>query len=189
MKIKILLLSAIIIISTISIFGCTLNEVRYHPTIEEAFADHSSGSRNFGEVLFIDEHSDNLTIFHKGRGLYISHYLRDVREDGSWFQCMGVATGGPLIEAEGTSHETSQFLIYHWHRSSEVLYERIGRRPLYGVSYDSTIHTLRINGIPVDYVIETTNIDGEPLFFWYFSNFPPFEGDQEDIIISFDGYE
>jgi len=71
----------------------------------------------------------------------------------------------------------------------ETLYERIGRRPLHGMSHDPIIHTLRINGILVDYVIETTNRDGDPLFFWYFSDFPPFEGDREDIIISFDEYE
>ena len=189
MKIKILLLSAIVIISTISMFGCTLTRVRYHPTIEEAFADHSAGSRNFGEILFIDEHSDSLTIFHRARRSHISHYSRDVREDGIWYQCVGVATGGPNIKAHGTSLEDSQSLIYHWHESSEVLYEVIGRRPLYGVSHDPIIHTLSINGIPVDYVIETTNIHGDPLFYWYFSDFPPFEDDPEDIIISFDGYE
>jgi len=189
MKTKTLVLIVMIIISAISMFGCTLSGVRYHPTVEAAFADHSGGSRNFGEVLFIDEQDNSLTIFHKGRGLYISHYLRDVREDGDWYLCVGVATGGPLIEAGGTSHETSQFLIYHWHSSSEVLYERIGRRPLYGVSYDPIIHTLSINGIPVDYVIETTNIHGDPLFLWYFSDFPLLEGSQEDIIISFDEYE
>jgi len=67
--------------------------------------------------------------------------------------------------------------------------ERMDRRPLHGTSYDSIIHTLRINGILVDYAIETTNIHGDPLFFWYFSDFSPLEGSQEDIIISFNGYE
>ena len=67
MKIKTIVLLLVIVISTVSMFGCTLSGVRYHTTIEDAFADHSSGSRNFGEVLFIDEHSDSLTIFHQGR--------------------------------------------------------------------------------------------------------------------------
>jgi len=190
MKMKNLLL-IVIVISILSMSGCTLSGVRYHPTIERAFADHSAGSRNFGEVLFIDEHPDSVTVFHRARRSYISHYSRDVREDGDWYLCVGVGTGGgDLIKWGWISIESSQSSIYNSLKLvAEVYYERIGRRPLYGASHDPIIHSLRINGIPVDYVIETTNIHGDPLFLWYFSDFPPFEGDREDIVISFDEYE
>jgi len=68
-------------------------------------------------------------------------------------------------------------------------HERFGRRPLWGFSSDPIIRTLRINGVLVDNVIETTNAHGDPLYFWYYSNFPPITGEPEDIIISFDEME
>lgn len=43
-----------------------------------------------GEVLFVDEFEDNLTVYHPEGDWVISHYTREVRDDGYWCICHGL---------------------------------------------------------------------------------------------------
>ena len=192
-----------LILIILALFGLTAclivpitEEPQFYPTIEQAFSAHAGVDRRtrMGEILFIDEDDNSVTAFHPGRGWSVSHYIKERRDDGYWYQAIRVADGANiLIKFDHVSIEHSQEVIHAYFSKDGVsaetvsrLYERIGRRPLDGYSHDPIIHNLSINGIPVEHVIETTNAQGNPLFFWYYSDFPLIEGGPEDIIISFD---
>ena len=57
-----------------------------------------------------------------------------------------------------------------------------------GVTFNPDIYYLHINGAPLDYVIEVVREDDDArtFFFWYIVDFPPFEGEREDLIITFE---
>ena len=189
-KVSILLVVSILF-TAILLSSCTFVplEERFFPTIEEAFANHSSGSRNMGEILFIDRHEDNLTVLHRYRGSRISHYVIK-REDGKvLYACVGVTTGGvPLNPDDPVSIKQEQgsvALVF----AKRILPESIGRRPLYGFSNYEGIYNLTINGQPVDYVVQSgINVEGEPVYFWYFSDAAVLyieDLQREDVIICF----
>ena len=175
------------------IAGCEFSdEPTFYPTLEQAFLAHSGvNSRRMPDILFLDEVGNSLTAFHPGGGagaMMISHYIRELRDGEYWFACLSVASGGISIARGNTPIEVSQRFIYNT-LADDGLYmlgrfhTRLGRRPLLGFSTDPSIRNLTINGVPVDYVIETTNAHGAPLFFWYYSDFPPIYGEKEDISI------
>lgn len=188
-KNKIIILIGILSFTLFPLVGCSLFK-EGQATIEKAFYAHSAVHRQkMGEVLFIDEFEDNLTVYHPDGDWVISHYTKEVRDDGYGYICQGVSNGGVPIKHKHYSDKDSQLFIHSLMEEGEFqsrFFERLGRRPLYGYSHDSIIHDLKINGLPVDHVFETTNIHGEPLFFWYYSDFPVITGEPEDIIISFD---
>jgi len=189
---KLIFIIAMLLIVTY-IVGCAFSdEPTFYPTLEQAFLAHSGvGSRRMTEILFMDEVGNSVTAFHPGGGagaMMVSHYIKELRNGEYWFACLSVADGGILIGFEGISTEGSQLFIHTSHAvgglfTSKMLYRGLGRRPLVGFSPDPNIRNLTINGIPVDYVVETTNVRGEPLFFWYYSDFPPIYGEREDIVI------
>ena len=160
----------------------------FHPTLEQAFGRREG----LGEVIFIDEHEDSVTVFHRipnWLGQYISHtshYIRIVQEGEKLYSRTSVATGGFILSNDQESIETHKRLINN-SLARDVLYQRIGRRPLYGASRDPEIRNLVINGQHVDYVVEyVVSIPryGETVFyFWYFSDFHFTAGDE--IVISF----
>ena len=131
-KVSILLVVSILFTAILS--SCTFVplERRYFPTIEEAFANHSSGSRYMGEILFMDRHEDNLTVFHGGR---VSHYVIK-RENGRvLYACVGVATSGFVLNPDDpVSIKQEQGGIALVFAKRTLLHENIGRRPLYGFS-------------------------------------------------------
>ena len=192
----------ILIISfLLSLTACLIvpitEEPQFYPTIELAFSAHAGVRRGtrMGEILFIDEDDVSVTAFHTGSGEWsVSHYIKERRTDGYWYQAISVEGGGVIpIKFDHVSLEQSRAGIHSYFNKEGLflestlwLYERLGRRPLYGHSHDPIIKNLSINGIPVEHVIETTNAQGNPLFFWYYSDFPLIEGGPEDIIISFD---
>jgi len=177
------------------IAGCEFSdEPTFYPTLEQAFLAHSGvSSRRMPDILFLDEAGNSLTAFHPGGGagaMMISHYIKELRDGEYWFACLSVASGGISIGFGDTSIEASQSLIHSRLADDGFdafgmsrFHTRLGRRPLLGFSPNPNIRNLTINGVPVDYVIETTNAHGAPLFFWYYSDFPPIYGEKEDIII------
>jgi len=185
------------------VFNLTTDtEVRFSPTMEEAFSRHSSGRRDMGEILFIDDHGYNLTVFHVvenqsgGITRFVSHYIREL-QDGAWvYSCIIVNTNSLLSNLNEASIDrnvlTLEFLFNPVNRIHERYlmnhpFNRIfGRWPLYGFTDYSNIHNLVINGQSPDYIIEAgTNVRGDQVYFWYFSNFIFNEGDK--ISISFEG--
>jgi len=171
-------------------------EPQFYPTIEQAFSAHAGVRRGtrMGEIVFIDKDDYSITAYHPTGYWVISHYIRERRADGYWYQAFGLSTGGRVdIKFDSTSIENSQELLHAYINTegslvetTEWTYQNLSRRPLWGYSHDPIIRNLSINGIPVEHVIETTNAQGNPLFFWYYSDFPLIEGGPEDIIISFD---
>ena len=68
----------------------------FYPTMKEAFESCSSENEYIGQVFFIDEHDENLTMLSWNEsGLAMTHYLRNRREDGIWYVC--IATRHPGI--------------------------------------------------------------------------------------------
>jgi len=173
------------------------NQLRFFPTIEEAFANHSDGRRDFGETLFVDNHGDNLTIVHKrNTHFFVSHYIREVREGEVWYACIWVSTGGAMF-FPGTGDpdsRTGQLAVQFYLNERALgqrLWEPLGRRPLHGFSFDRDTAYMRINGYLVEHVIlleESRYLHsfGEfPFYFWYFSDFPFVFNSPDDIVISF----
>ena len=162
---------------------------RFFPSIEEAFAHTAEGSGQLGEILFLDEHKTNVTVFSLRDGhLIVSHYVTELREEERWYRTGGVSGHVPLYFPG-----SARFLIHNivneegfFGGANRRLRESFGRRPLYGTYRHEVIRNLSINGIPVEYVFEFTNDRGERMFFWYFSDFPPSTGSQDDIVISFE---
>ena len=170
----------------------------FHPTLEQAFGRRGG----MGEIIFIDEHEDSVTVFHMAPnwlgqpGSTISHFARKLQEE-VLYSPISIATGAHDLSSSPESIEQNQQLIalrlasaYDLRDnplSREFVYQRLNRRPLYGLSRDPAIHYLVINGQPVDYVIEYSVSTGRyrntPLYFWYFSDFQFAEGDE--IVISF----
>jgi len=189
-------------VGSLYLMGALPREPRFFSTMEQAFANDPEGGRDFGEILFIDDHGDNLTVFHRRNNqLTASHYLRDVREDGAWYACVGVSTGGAFFypDPDNLNSMNRQLHIHFFLNErgpggiiNEGLRDTLGRRPVHGFSHEEKIHNLTINGYSVNYVIlleEASDhpLFGEvPLFFWYFSDLPLVSGPAEDIVISFE---
>lgn len=168
---------------------------RFFPTFEQAFANHSGGHRNFGEIHFVHEHEDTLIVFHISGGLtrvsHVSYYLLERREGEVWFTCIAVATGIWGIEPEPDSIRSAQLnIVGRTGGIYERMFEEFGRRPFYGFSTNTKIHNLTINGQPVDYVVDRgLNTRGEQRYLWFFSDLqilhiPNLQAD--DIVISFE---
>jgi len=169
--------------------------------MEEAFTRHSSGRSDMGEILFIDDHGYNLTVFHvietrPGSGVrFVSHYIREL-QDGAWvYLCIGVNIGRFFLNPNEASISRNIFFIEsllipnnRWEERFLMNhpFNKLGRWPLYGYSHYSNIHNLIINGQSPNFTIETgIYLRGEHMYFWYFSDFIFNEGDR--ISISFGG--
>jgi len=163
-------------------------------TIEQAFLSHTAvTNRRMGDIIFIDDQSDNLTVFHPNGVWSVSHYVRETRWNGNWYTCVGVSSGGFIhININEDSNYISiqqdihSVLADNDFAIGSALYDRLGRRPLHGTSYNPIVNSLSINGEQVHHVLETTDARGNRLFFWYFSDFPLITGEPEDIIVSFE---
>ena len=179
-------------------------EQEFFPTVEEAFASFGEAERRggMGEILFMEEFGDTLTVFHMRRNrYYLTHYLLEVRDGETWYTGVGIGRGAGFIYI---NPQMSNWLPIArsdvWlfigdgvtaQRARDMRYENITRRPLYGTFAGEEVYNLSINGLYPDHIIflrEVTNIpqfEPHPLYFWYFHDFPPFFGEREDIVISF----
>jgi len=170
---------------------------RFYPTMEEAFRRHSGSSGRMGEIIFIDEHEDSVTVRHwVGDVIYVSHYVRKIEGDNVLYHCVGVSQGGIPLDFTPESidryhHILSMALRDAGHHRRDLLYLSLNRRPLHGISTDSNIFNLRINDQAPDHVMLSNVAPAGPVFgeetniyFWYFSNFRFEPGDE--IIIAFE---
>jgi len=188
----------IFIIAMIFIQGLVNPRDDFFPTLEEAFRAHSSGSQNFGEIMFVDEHEHNLTIHHGG---YVTTFIKEERDGEIWYMARVVTIGNIYLNPPWSSSwmDFSPEQIFglrnergHFGRGARLVREDLGRFPLYGFSHNSAIYSLNINGIPVEQVVLLNENVSFPridypvnLYFWYFSDFPPFGATAEDVVISF----
>ena len=170
----------------------------FFSTMEEAFRAHPSGSRDFGTIMFIDEHECNLTVYH---GRHVTTFIVEQRDNERWYLARIVTVGGILINPPSSYSglEVSAEALLNM-RTEEGFFgtgnrnlrEDLNRFPLYGISHDNKIYSLSINGISVEHVVLLSEGVMFPmidypvnLYFWYFSDFPPITGATENIIISF----
>ena len=166
-----------------------LEGAEFYPTIEEAFEAHPFAyhfDRQLGEILFIDEQERSLSILHKANDeqLHLSHFAIEVREEGVFYACLSPTGVGQLVTVADVPDGTDMTSIDSYRRYLASLTRRagvlppiprpewaIGRRTLAGFANDEQIFALSINGQPVDYVLDLgTAENGQPLFFWYFSD-------------------
>jgi len=179
-----------ILIVTFSYFSYSSRN-HFFPTIEEAFAHTAERgeSGEFGEIFYIDEQENTITVF----SLYddqiiVTHYLTEWRYGERWYNNRPVF-GHVMLDF----HASASFMVYHaineegfMGRNNRRVREIFGRRPLFGTYRHDIIRNLSINGTPVDHVFEHTNERSERIFFWYISDIPPFTGSREDIVILFE---
>ena len=179
----------VLILSAIAFFDHR-SANRFFSTMEEAFAhaEENGNPQELGEVFFIDEHENTITVFSlRDDHLVVSHYMTEMRGGTRWYS--GRGTSGHVSFFPGAERS----LLHFWLNEEGVFgghnrnfRESFGRRPLYGIYRHDVIRNLSINGTPVEHVFEHINERGERVFFWYISNIPPFTGSAEDIVISFD---
>jgi len=175
----------------------------YYRSMQMAFFMHPDRLGRMGEIIFIDEHEDSVSVLHTHG---VAHFSRKTRGDMEYFRCIGWSTGGIPFTSD------PEWIGYWQRRLSNIspftdrpieertLYRSINRTPLHGFSTDPNIFYLNINGQAPDYVI-VSNVrppiralgeEGEEVtvYFWYFADFDwSFaEGDfgPEDIVITFD---
>ena len=180
----------------------------YSSTLQGAYRRHTGG--RMGEIIFIDERENSVTVLHwSGRFIRTSHYVRRIDGDRVRFRCVGFTTGGFSLNSDPDSIEGFRLRIsptMPWPREGrpvmarDILYEVIGRRPLYDISTDPQIFNLRINGQAPDHVmvsnvrsaIPALGEEGEEttVYFWYYADFDwsfaDYEFNPEDIVITFD---
>jgi len=154
-------------------FNCFLTE-KYYPTLEEAFRHHSGGERNMGEILFIDEHENNLTIFHKIEGrkisaFFTSHYLKKDKNGQETYSCFGVSESGILLSPDLESIEQLRIRLKAFKLTRGTMHKMISRTPEYGFSRDEKVYNLKINKQLVDEVVELQT-DSGVIYYWYFSD-------------------
>ena len=185
---------AIVVIAYIFVqLAIIASQPRFYTTLERAFFWREFSL--MGEITFIDEHEDSVTVRHVSRtsGLAgVAHFMRKVENDAVLFSCVGVTSGGIPLNSDVDSIKQYQIILSSIYRyvghprfdTISALSERINRNPLYGLSSDSNIHNLRINGQAVDYVIVSNVHETHTVYFWYFSDFQFEPGDE--IVITFD---
>jgi hypothetical protein len=158
----------------------------WQPTIREALEARVGNDAN--EIIFVYEDDKGATAFHPGFGWSVSQHKKIYENDEVSFKSISTSTGGAYILFRDffKTIDDSKISINANLRNNETIYNSIGRRPLWGLSHDPIIHNLRINGIKVDYVIEYIDVNDETVFFWFFRDFPKFEGTIDDITITFD---
>jgi hypothetical protein len=154
-------------------FNCFSTE-KYYPTLEEAFRHHSGGERNMGEILFADEHENNLSLFHTKDGVggistFMSHYLKKEKNGRNVYLCISVWESGAILNPNSKSVERFKANIVFFRSGSENVYKLLNRTPEYGFSQEEKIHSLMIDNQLVDEVIEFQSSMG-PMYYWYFSD-------------------
>jgi len=158
-------------------------QLRFYPTMEEAFVRHDRAHNILGEILFIDEQADAVALLHlpDSHLPVLSLFLREFREDGVFYAFLSTGNGGWTInitqDPDAPDHfislETQRFFIVADANRPAFFVtpaERIlGRRPLYGFANGEQIRRMTINNQPVDYVVDLgLDEQGHPQFFWYF---------------------
>ena len=195
----------ILVIAVFVLYFNVYSQPRFYPTIEEAFRRRSgSGGDRMGEIIFIDEHEDSVTVLHWTRSttpwardnINLSNYIRVNIYGEYFFRCVSVARGSIALNPNPESIEQFQRsphpeLLNVGHPRWDIsLYAVINRRPIYGVSHDSRIYNLHINGQPVDFVTVLREYSYSRAFgyvttyWWYFSDLQFEPGDE--IIITFE---
>ena len=170
-----------------------------YPSIQEAFESRSK--RDMGDILFIDDNKDSVTVLHSTRKdthteLEISHFRKESTENGVMFSFVlqdivheydfGVEAGNTLPYQRRISFfiQRVDSNINTWTESNMI---NIGRIPLNGISRHSEIHNLIVNDQRPDYIVEFTKNSGFSsetlMYFWYYSDFQYTPGD--DIVVEF----
>ena len=160
---------------------------KYSPTIEAAFSGYSSGEKGMGEILFIDEHENNLSIVHektsaKGTSLFTSHYFKKEKNDRDVYLCVGVARRELMLNTDLESSKNPQMKMVSSQSTRKFKHKLLGRTPEDGISRDKKIYGLMIDEQLVDKVIEVQSSNGS-IYYWYFSDLVI--RDFENITISF----
>ena len=168
----------------------------YAPSMEEAFRNQVrrwglqheglDTAINVDEAIFVAEYDTGLVMLHHhGRGYIFSKFRKAQRGSEIWYHCYSIHHGS-FEPVTYTVREMpySQWLFHFISRELSRQEIRSGRSPLYGFSHDPEIQSLSINGISVDDVILID--ENNSLFFWYFSDFPRFEGTIEEMVVTFD---
>jgi len=166
---------------------------QFFPTMEEAFAHAADrdSSGEFGEIFFIDEHENTISVFSiRDDRFLVSHFRTEMRYGERWYS---QRFGNFLFHHLGAEPEIARIFLHNqisedgFHSSfSRRSRENFGRGPIYGTYRHELVRYLSINGTPVDYVFEHTDQRGEQIFLWYIADIPMFTGSRDDIVISFD---
>jgi len=191
---------ATLLISPIS--GVEDREFEFRSTLEEALGRREG----MIEVIFLDEHEDNGTIFYAAPNWlgqtfhHVSHFVRKTQGDDVIYAVISTQTGGGSpLSSNPESIELHRRLISGRLPPGDnplfidAVYRTINRRPLYGISQDPNIFNLNINGQAPDHVM-VSNVrparralgeegDMVTIYLWYFADFQFKEGDE--IVISF----
>jgi len=145
-----------------------ISQLRFFPTMDEAFTRNSGDYANMGEIFFIDECEDSIVILHRAydrrnnSSLYVSTFLREIREGEAVYAFLS-AGGSWAVNVSLDPEAPSNFISIETYRSFLASRTRahpfpefsaINRKPLHGFANDVSINYLTINGQPVDYVID-----------------------------------
>ena len=187
----------------------------FYPTMGEAYASFVGGARRYmGEILMVDDHGDNLSVFHEvyfrrtpadrlraprpPEPPHMSHFIRKTYNGEVLYARASAGIMTPTIDTYvfplrtvENSIATSLFGFDHPLPApfipSELSRESIGRVPLYGTSVHSYIYNLTINGQHVDYVVEylISHVQhGEVVRYFWYFSDFQFD-DGDEIVISF----
>lgn len=187
-----ILVSVVLFVSLLSIiiYFDSINHNRFFPTMEEAFNNVSDISVGFDHIILIDEHENTVTVIALyNDNFFVSNFITKMYENERWYRYIGMSGYIPLH----LPTSSVQVILYHRLRDSgpgrginRRFREEFGRQPLHGTYRHELVRNLSINGITVEHVFRHVNAQGEQIFLWYFSDFPPVTGPREDIIISFE---
>ena len=209
-RIIIFALCMLVALTFVSIFVISQNDehralqLRFYPTMEDAFVRHDRTHHTLGEVLFADEQANAVTILHQIDDSWpiLSLFLRESREDGVFYALLSTGSGGWTINITQDPDAPAHFIPIEVQRSFIVAdtnrpaffalpAERLlDRRPLYGFANGEQVRRMTINGQLVDYVADLGPDDhGQPRFFWYFADAQVLhESDLEhdDVVFAFE---
>ena len=163
---------------------------QFFPSPQEAFTNHHDTTGELGEIIFTNEHENNLTLFTVRDGHFLgTNYVTEIRNGEKFYRLWEISRGISIHD-----RTIAQFLLHtvltdngFTGRANRNRRQEFGRIPIFGTYRHEVIRHLSINGIPVEHVIEFTNEHGERYFAWYFSDLPPFSGMREEIEIRFGG--